>query len=183
MDLAFSFHFCLFFVETCWQWFWIGYLTNTKTMIKACSISLLFLLLIYNLKCLLKIHFEHTAVRGVLCTRIHICIVVRSLKKWCSRRYLSHAGHPTFHPVLSVFDTKELAKVNNKSNGCASGMPNSLWVLQEYLQRAVSSWISRCCFSGASQLSGTHQEIIENIFYYQTALKFDMRVVEELGTM
>ena len=64
-----------------------------------------------------------------LCTRIHICIVVRSLKKWCSRRCPSHAGHPTFHPVLSVFDTKELAKVNNKSNGCASGMPNSLWVL------------------------------------------------------
>ena len=31
-----------------------------------------------------------------------------------------------FHPVLSVFDTKELAKVNNKSNGCASGMPNLL---------------------------------------------------------
>ena len=38
-------------------------------------------------------------------------------------------------------------------------------------------------FLGESQLSGSRREIIENIFYYQTALKFDMRVVEELGTM
>ena len=29
-------------------------------------------------------------------------------------------------------------------------------------------------FSGASQLSSTNQEIIENIFYYQTALKFEI---------
>ena len=28
-------------------------------------------------------------------------------------------------------------------------------------------------FSEACQLSGSHQEIIENIFYYQTALNFE----------
>ena len=28
-------------------------------------------------------------------------------------------------------------------------------------------------YSGASQLSGNHQEITENIFSYQTALKFE----------
>ena len=38
-------------------------------------------------------------------------------------------------------------------------------------------------YSGASQLSGSHQEITETIFYYQTDLKFDMRVVEGLGTI
>ena len=38
-------------------------------------------------------------------------------------------------------------------------------------------------YSGARQLADSHQEITETIFYYQTALKFDMRVVEGLGTI
>ena len=88
-----------------------------------------------------------------------------------------------FHPVLSVFDTKELAKVNNKSNGCASGMPNlhgtlgfflrflcSKLYLKNFVGKLILKNLDNLSLAKIKEASRVIDEILENEKFYQIKL-------------